>query len=101
MGLFLQARRPDEDAVGAIMKKERPEARAVKNDFLQLTLGKEILFIIIFLIATYYIIWLSFSSNPNITPQLIFLNSLIWLIVVFLCYSLSAFIVWMYRKVVK
>ena len=83
------------------MKKERPVARAVKNDFLQLTIGKEILFIIIFLIATYYIIWLSFSNNPNITPQLIFLNSLIWLIVVFFCYSLSAFMVWLYKKVRK
>jgi hypothetical protein len=93
----MQAGRPDENPLGAIMKKEdyRTLVQNHGNGFFKLTLLKAIVFSIAFVLFVYLITPQSLFKNN--TDRI--LNALVWIASVFAIYLVACLLVWIIKKV--
>lgn len=74
------------------------ETRIRKWDFFRLTASKNIMFMIIFMSLTYLILSYNFPGESFFK---IMLNSLIWLLLIFFCYSVACIADWILKRMWK
>lgn len=82
------------------MKKRESfeDASARKWNFFRLTAAKNIIFMVIFTSLTYFILSYNFPEEPFFK---ILINALIWLLLIFFCYSVACIADWVIKRMRK